>query len=318
MTAPLDTWEQPAVAAPEPPGRPTPGRLALLVGGVVGIVVAANLLVGGTSTPPTPQPTPVPSYPTLTTPDRLGILVAGSCAVPRVGGLALAAPGGQAVERRQCDDPGGAPQQAVVVRRSTSAGMGEGSAVVTWPLPAAQVADTGLRPSAYGDRTELTWPLDGQYARIRGDLTEPELIDLAQATRVGTGGLLVSTSADFTTAYIGRRTPDVLHEIRYDAPALGADQARLFGGPVVAGVQNGVALEDDLYATGARQVGAVGPRPVVLARMPYVAVAWELPGSLIAYVQSSRTDATPALVTALLSLARQATVLEPDEFERLR
>ena len=95
-------------------------------------------------------------------------------------------------------DPTATAGPWTVVVRSHNGTLGHYGAVVTFPVP----APTTGQPTPVGAVTGLAstgvliWPLAGQYARIRGDLTAPELVAIATGTSIISGRPSVHPPAD--------------------------------------------------------------------------------------------------------------------------
>jgi len=69
------------------------------------------------------------------------------------------------------------------------------------------------------------WPVAGAHARIRGDLTETELIAIAAGTTVGNGGRPFTRPPDTRWCRPDVPAPDI-HEARYGGSSV-AEQAAL-------------------------------------------------------------------------------------------
>ena len=205
---------------------------------------------------------------------------------------------------------------AVVVRRSDGS-LGRHGAVVTFPVSASA---TG-RPVTVGGVSgraiagQVTWPIAGERARVRGDLGETALVAIAANTRVVGHRPVVQPPAGYTVASSGPyRSPDI-REVRYDG-------ANLPGIPTLPGlVYTDVAsvggFEDLLYATSAARCGTVHGQPAVVSSVGggNGTLAWQVAPGLVGYVGYSGDNLTGDVLSALHRLAEQTRILETPQWK---
>ncbi|MFG2577161.1 hypothetical protein [Streptomyces sp. NPDC048481] len=204
----------------------------------------------------------------------------------------------------------------VVVRRAGGS-LGRNGAVVTFPVP----APAGGRPVRVGDASgrarehEITWPVAGSYARVRGDLPRTDLIAVAAATGVASGRPAVDPPPGLTVVSRGPSRPGRLLEARYSSKATGESEA-LSGGLTFTGVARCGGLEDGLYAAPVRTAGTVHGRPAVVASGVggNGALVWEPTPGVVAYVGYSGATLDDAAVAALRRLAARTRLLTPAQW----
>lgn len=222
---------------------------------------------------------------------------------------------GRTLERRD-----GAALQGpwtVVVRRPDGS-LGKNSAVVTFPadaLPSGRRLDVGGAAGTAGDRM-VVWPIAGAHARVRGDLSEAELLLIAGATTVVEGKPVVRSVSGLHVVSTGPYRPPSIHEVRYSSSSLG-EEAVLGDGLAYTGLAAGGGYEDQLHAKGSSPGGVVHCRP---ARASTVfggsgALAWEpLPGA-VAFVAYSGSLMDANAIAAMQRLADRARVLNMREWQ---
>ncbi|WP_406004980.1 hypothetical protein OG440_01485 [Streptomyces sp. NBC_00637] len=227
----------------------------------------------------------------------------------------LALPRGATLVRR--DRTANAGPSTVVVRRSDGS-LGRHGAVVTFPVP----APTGGRPvqvgrtSATAQDREITWPVGGSYARVRGDLPQAELIAVAAATRVVSGRPDVAAPPGLSVTATGRSRALSVHETRYSSAATGeADE--LSGGLTFTGVARCGGLEDQMYAAGVQPAGTVDGKPAVITSVfgGNGALAWEPVPGVVAYIGYSGAQLDQGAVAALHRLAARTRLLSPGQWQ---
>jgi hypothetical protein len=243
---------------------------------------------------------------------------------PAVGG----APAGLVLDRASADHPSGLERcdrtavdgpWTVVVRRFDGS-LGRHGAVVTFPASApahARSVDVG---GAIGkaERGAVTWPVAGAHARIRGDLTEAELIAIAARATFVNGRPAVHLSVGYTVVSTGPYRAPTIHEARYSSAAL-AEQASLGNGLTYTGVTSGGGFEDQLYAVHTDNGGLVNGRPAIVSSVfgGNETIAWEPTPGIVAYIGYSGTPMNGEAITALQRLAAQARPLTSAQWQAI-
>ncbi len=222
-----------------------------------------------------------------------------------------------ALER--CDRTAREGPWTVVVRRPGGS-LGRHGAVVTFPLQAPPGRDNGTLVNIDGvtgvsSGGAVTWPLAGGYARVRGDLSEAELVAVAARTVVVDGRPVVRPLTGLAVVSSGPYRPAVIHEVRYGAAALG-EQVALGDGLVYTGVATGGGFEDLLYAVHA---GQDTNRPGVVSTVlgGNGTLAWEPAPGVVAYVGYSGSPLTAGAAAALERLARRSRLLTTAEWRAI-
>jgi hypothetical protein len=201
---------------------------------------------------------------------------------------------------------------AVVVRRLDGS-LGRHGAVVTYPVGLSDMAraDTVVplgRTVGWAANGLVSWPLGRGQARVRGDLSVPELSAIAAGTAVASARPVVSAPRGFRVDSIGPLRPQLVHEVRYDAGQAGA---AALSGLVYTGVTAGAGFEDALFAGAATPAGTVRGQPAMLSSVMggNATLAWELSPGVVGYVGYSG-DATPGRAAdALRGLAERTRLL---------
>jgi len=286
----------------------------------VGLAVAANTLGESFTQPPFRTPSadvttlsgPTPTDSTTTYMNLV------ETALPDIGGLAL---GGQPITtsltRR---DPTAINGPWTVVVRRADGSLGRYGAVVTYPAPTNDAANTGATirvgsASGISGPGFILWPLGNGSARIRGDLPQADLVHLAELTTVVAGQPQVRPPAGFRViASLPSRLP-LVHEIWYGSSGLGVGPA-LGDGLTYTALTSGGGFEDALYAAGATPAGTVHGEPAVLSSVQggNGTLAWEPSPGVVAYVGWSGAPVSAKAVTALRTLAEGAYILTPSQW----
>lgn len=274
---------------PEKPPRPLLRRLAAVVGAVV-LVVAVVLILREADGPY--QTTSIDS-PTTAGRAQASCAPVGLAQSPAttdpVAGLLIEQPGDtlrRTLTQQRCDRTALDGPWAVVVRRPEGS-LARHSAVVTFPVeapaPGRSVAVAGVTGAA-GDG-EITWPVAGAHARIRGDLSEVELLAIAARTTVVSRRPNVQPPAGYAVASSGPYRPPVIHEVGYGSAEVG-EKAALGSGWLHLGVTSGGGFEDRLFAVGAGSGGTVHSRPAVVSGIRDGAgmLSWEPTPGVVAFV----------------------------------
>jgi hypothetical protein len=198
----------------------------------------------------------------------------------------------------------GGPWTAVVRRLDGS--LGQHGAVVTFPVGRPtigwSVGVEGVRGTA--ETGMVTWPVAGAYARIRGDLSEAELIAIAGHTTVMGGRPTVQPPVGYTMVATGPYRSPTIHELRYGSALVG-EQAALGDGLTYTGVTSGGGFEDQLYAVHAETGGSVDGRPAVVSSVfgGNATLAWEPTPGVVAYVGYSGSLLDGNAIAALQRVA---------------
>jgi hypothetical protein len=300
---------------PDEPPRRGPRRLlavaALLVTGA-GVAAVAGLREDrepsvATSAPATAavasdcRPVTVATSPATSGPPA-GLIVDGACAT------------GSSLLRRDRTAEVDGPWTVVV--RGPGGSLGRGGAVVTFPVaaPPAGPRDKAGRAAEPG---AVTWPVSGAHARVRGDLSEEQLIAIAARTTIVDRRPRVRPPAGFTVVSDGPYRSPAVHEIRYGTHDLG-EQDALGHGLTFTCVTAGGGLEDQLYAVDTdRDGGLVGGRPAVVTSEfgGNAAIAWEPAPGVIAYIGYSGVQLTDESVAALRRLAGRGRLLTAGQWQ---
>jgi hypothetical protein len=312
---------------PDKPRRPPPRRL--IVAGVIalsaGALTTIAIFASGNHHAPS-RATPTPASPTVPVPAAGGppcqpVGWAQSPAVAdALAGLLLdgaSAGDGSALDR--CDRTAVDGPWTVVIRRPDGS-LGRHGAVVTFPVSAPTAARSVNVDGAIGkaEAGAVTWPVAGAYARIRGDLTETELIAIAAGTTVGNGRPAVHPPAGYTVVSTGPYRPPTIHEARYGSPSV-AEQAALGDGLTYTGVASGGGFEDQLYAIRTDDGGLVNGRPAVVSPVfgGNATIAWEPSPGVVAYVGYSGAQLDGKAIAALRRLAGRARALTNTQWQAL-
>jgi hypothetical protein len=298
----------------KPPWRPS--RRLILTGAVAVSVVAAGtaafalvdrhepVRVAPAISSPAPQAAGPSCRPAGTT--------AGRAVTGPPAGLIIdcAAAAGASLERR--DRTAGNGPWTVVVRRLDGS-LGRHGAVVTFPVAAppapARRAEVGGTAGTAAPGM-VTWPAAGRHARVRGDLSESELIAIGARTTIVAGRPAVRPPAGYAVAAAGPYRSPTIHEIRYGTAELG-EQGALGNGLTYTGVARGGGFEDLLYAAHTSVGGRVGGKRAVLSSVfgGNGALAWEPAPGVLAYVGYSGASLTDEAVAALQRLAGRARAI---------
>ncbi|RZU76578.1 hypothetical protein EV384_5243 [Micromonospora kangleipakensis] len=161
----------------------------------------------------------------------------------------------------------------------------------------------------------VIWPVAEAYARIRGDLSEVELIAIAARTTVVAGRPIMHQPVGYVVLSRGPYRPPTIHEIRYGSAEVGEQEA-LGSGLTFTGVTSGGGFEDQLYAARADDGGLVHGRPAVVSHISggNATLAWEPAQGIVAYVGYSGSQLDKEAIAALRRLAERARALTSSEW----
>lgn len=190
--------------------------------------------------------------------------------------------------------------------------MGRHGATVTFPVGGTPIG----RPVSIGATSgraldeEVTWPIAGGRARVRGDVGETTLVAIAAATRVEGGHPRVRAPRGYQVVSTGPYRSTDIHEVRYGGAQLAT--AGTLPGLVYTGVASAGGFEDMLYATYADSCGAVNGHPAVVSLVGggNGTLAWEVAPGLVGFVGYSGRSLTGATLAAVHRLAEQARTLD--------
>jgi hypothetical protein len=207
----------------------------------------------------------------------------------------------------------------VVVRRSDGA-LGRRGAVVTFPV-GAPAGNHRIRMGAVTGTAQpgmVTWPVGGAFARIRGDLSDGELIAIAARTTIVGRRPRVDPPTGYLVVSSGPYRSPAIHEVRYGSAALG-EQAALGDGLTYTGVASGGGFEDQLYAAPARDGGRVAGQPALLSTVNggNATLAWEPAPGVVMYVGYSGAALDDAAVAVLERLATRSRTVNPDQWQAI-
>lgn len=196
----------------------------------------------------------------------------------------------------------------VTVRRPDGS-FGRHGAVVTFPLDepvagsAVHVGDTRGRL----DGRTLTWPVEGGYAQVRGDLGPRALVTIAEATTTRGGRPVVRPPDGFDVVASGPyRAPDIT-EARY-----GFHDDEVSGLVSMGLIRDAGGFEDAVYAGPTTYRTTVRGLPGVASPVygGNFVIAWEVRPGVVAYVGDSGMTLSPPAVSALGRLAERAEYVD--------
>jgi hypothetical protein len=225
---------------------------------------------------------------------------------------------GRTLERRDADAENG-PWTAVVRRLDGS--LGVHGAVVTFPvetpLPGRRVNVNGVAGTAV-ERT-VQWPVSGSHARVRGDLSEAELLSIAEATSVINGRPVVQAIEGLKVVSTGPYRPTTINEVRYGTSTVEEEEA-LGDGLVYTGVLIAGGFEDQLYARQTTAGGVVQCHPAMMSTVlgGNATLAWEPYPGTVAYVGYSGSSRDADALAALHRIADRCRVLNAAEWRAAR
>lgn len=219
------------------------------------------------------------------------------------------APSGGTLDRH---DAAAATGPWVVVVRRLDGSLGRHGATVTFPVggtPIGRPVSVGGLPGRVFDG-QVTWPIAGGRARVRGDVGAASLVAIATATRVEGGRPEVRPPRGYIAVSTGPYRSSHLHEVRYAGAQLST--ARTLPGLVYTGVAGAGGFEDMLYATSAYSCGTVNGHPAVVSPVAggNGTLAWEVAPGLVGFVGYSGRSLTGETLGAVHRLAEQARTLD--------
>ena len=192
---------------------------------------------------------------------------------------------------------------------------------MTFPVSAPTAARSVNVGGAIGttQRGTVTWPVAGAHARIRGDLTEAELVAIAARTTIVKGRPTERPPVGYTLVATGPYRPPSIHEARYSSASL-AEQAALGDGVTYAGLTSGGGFEDQLYAVHADGGGLVSGRPAVVSSVfgGNAALAWEPTPGMVAYVGYSGSPPDAKAIEALQRLTGHARAVSDAGWQAMK
>ncbi|MFJ9011659.1 hypothetical protein [Streptomyces canus] len=164
---------------------------------------------------------------------------------------------------------------------------------------------------------EVTWPIAGAYARVRGDLPRSELIGIAAATTVTSAGRPeVAPPSGLSVTATGPSRPHYVREARYGSDRVG-ESDELSGGLTFTGVARCGGIEDRLYEGGAQASGPVHGKPAVVttALGGNGVLAWEPRPGLVAYVGYSGAALDESAIAALHRIAEHTRLVSAEQWQ---
>ncbi len=199
----------------------------------------------------------------------------------------------------------------VVVRRLRGS-LGSHGAVVTFPVPAltagTPVSVRGAKGRLAGG--QLVWPVDGKYARVRGDLPDADLLAIARRTSIESNRPAVRAPAGLSSVFTGPYRAPLVQEARYGSARLGEGLA-LGDGLAYTGALSAGGFEDQLFASHGQTGYRVNGHPAVLSAVQggNGTLAWELSPGLVVYVGYSGNSLTDDAGRALTRLAERSRLI---------
>jgi hypothetical protein len=209
--------------------------------------------------------------------------------------------------------------------------------VVTFPVPALGTAIARIgEVDVAGARGRLiqggvVWPVAGSYARVRGDLGRADLVAIAAGTRIAAGRPEVDPPNGLQVVATTLTVSPLITEARYMSTSQPDVGTVLGGGLTFTGVTLGGGFEDRLYAVQALGTGSVthtrigagtggGARDAVASTVVpgNGGLAWELSPGVVGYVGYSGSLLGPDAVSALVTLAQRARVLDAASWRATR
>ena len=228
----------------------------------------------------------------------------------------------------------------MIVRRSDGS-LGQHGVVITYPVPSVTtgravrirrthhwVAVSGkfssTDPAVVTGHTDaaggIVWPLNGKFARIRGDLGRSMLTTLAGRVSISDGRPTVSDlPAGFRVIVSEPYRAPVVTESRY------TDSLRVDSGPIDGLIYSevvlgGASFEEALYSEITVPGGAISGHPAV--RSPVgggsATLAWEVAPGIVAFVGYAGGLVPSAATPSLSELARGGHLLGRAEWATTR
>jgi hypothetical protein len=330
----------------------TPSQLAAAVAALVVAAFVAGLVIGrgGRSGPrdsgagPAPVPdtftfsfsqgTPFSVFPTepsftirVAAPNPLPSGTAGpkgDVAGPDVYALELASDPatrpGQGLESR---DAGAVPGPWSLIVRRTDGSLGRHSSVITFPVtPPAGVRTrarvhvggvTGFEDGAGG----IVWPVDGKFARVRGDLGLATLAAVAARVSVRHGRPAMDhPPTRFRVVAAEPYRAPVVSELRYNSLNVNSGP---IDGLIFTNVLRCASFEEALFVEGFSPAGIIGGHPAVLSSVGggNADLAWEPTPGTVALVGFSGNLGAQASRASLIGLARGGQLLDRRQWQAI-
>jgi hypothetical protein len=219
---------------------------------------------------------------------------------------------GQGLESR---DAGAAPGPWSLIVRRSDGSLGRHSSVITFPVtpPAGVRTRTRVRVGAstgFDDGGGIVWPLDGKFARVRGDLGQTTLAEVAGRVSVRRGRPVMDhPPARFRVVATEPYRAPVVTELRYNSLDVNSGP---IDGLIFTNVLRCGSFEEALYFEGFSSAGIIGGHPAVLSSVGggNADLAWEpTPGSIVLVGFSGNLGAQASL-PSLIELARGGRLLD--------
>ena len=274
-------------------------------------------------TAPNPNPVPSPTSPAPAGP-RVTVAAADVYAMQL-----QAKPQNQAGQSVQTRDTGAeSGPWSIIVRRSDGS-LGRHGAVITYPVAAVRSLSTvhiGRIPGsgASGSRTAgnatighvdalggIVWPIDGKFARIRGDLGRSTLAALAARVSIrNQHPAMIAAPAHYRVIAAEPYRAPIVTQSRY------TDSLRVDSGPIDGLIYCGVVIrgasfEDGLFAATRSPAAEIGGHPAITSTVGGGSgtIAWEAAPGIVVFVGFSGGLTASAAVPSLLDLARRGRLL---------
>lgn len=256
----------------------------------------------------------VTSIAVLTRPDGTDhdVVIAG--ARRGLPGLAIGTPDATAkLDRRDSQADHG--PWTVILRRADGS-LGRHGAVVTFRDPFAHP-----RASCryVVECREVLRQIGGGWVRVRGDVGEQRLLEIARRTTIVNGRPRVRAPKGLSVVFSGPYRAPLVREARYGSAELG-ERRGLGNGLTYTGVLRAGGFEDQLYNRRRRGGYRVHGHPAVLSSVQggNDTLAWELSPGVVAYVGYSGRSLDAAAERALVRLAERAHLVSPMRWQATR
>jgi hypothetical protein len=246
----------------------------------------------------------------------------GDVAGPDVYALQLASdPATQPGQGLESRDAGAVPGPWSLIVRRSDGSLGRHSSVITFPVaaPAGMRTRTRVRVGHVTGFYDggIVWPLDGKFARVRGDLGQATLAEVAGRVSVRHGRPVMDhPPTRFRVAATEPYRAPVVTELRYNSLNVNSGP---IDGLIFTNVLRCASFEEALYFEGFSSAGIIGGHPAVLSSVGggNADLAWEpTPGSIVLVGFSGNLGALASL-PSLIGLARGGQLLDRRQWEAI-
>ena len=206
-----------------------------------------------------------------------------------------------------------------VVLRATDGDFALRSAIVTWPvsrLIGAEAVRVGDTDGQFAGPRRLTWPLAGQVADVTSDLGRDTMIQLAEATTVIDGRLVVAPPPGFTVEYQGTSEASEASALRYGAAEFASLGGNSLGAMLFIETSN--AIDDERAALGmdvVRTYQVLGHRAVARP-LANGALVFQIAPGRYTTVGWSGNSSSEALYDVLARIAATTTTLTRSQVDQ--